>query len=134
VAIISLMPHMAMGNDKAIEGHWSIVSYVSHGRNLEQHRYLNAVLSFNGGELQFVARGAYKAAYLVDASRIPKAIQWSWDDTRHHFITGIFTTEGGNLTLCIRECDDKDADKARPTEFRSTEENGCSLLVLSKAD
>jgi uncharacterized protein (TIGR03067 family) len=122
--------------NQAIQGTWEVVSVVRDGKATTHDQHLNTLISFRDGEVATVVDGRRGpiGKYVIDAHSDPVRIQWSWVDTKRHFITGIISTEGGVLTICQKYCDEKDVDLLRPQSFESTAENGCALYILSRRD
>lgn len=116
-------------DQQALQGTWSVVEVTFGGVKVPQGETENGTFVFEGDK--FVQKSGKtvdkKGSFQLHAGKKPRAINLV--DEKGEKILGIYALEGKTLKICAAP---PPAQK-RPSEFTSSRENGCFLIILERA-
>ncbi|HUG68380.1 MAG TPA: TIGR03067 domain-containing protein [Pirellulaceae bacterium] len=118
-------------DQQALQGTWRVVETTGSGEKLPKSDVDKVTFVFDG-EKWFQKIGDTidnKGVFQVHAGKKPKAIDLV--NEKGATLLGIYTLEGKTLKICASLPVEKVAQK-RPSEFSSTKENGCMLIILER--
>ncbi len=117
-----------------LAGTWQVVSYVKDGVELVegQDDPVEILITFKkDGTFEWVKGGGDGGRVEhIDPSKKPKEVDYAFADGDNKDKTqkAIYKLDGDTFTDCFTEPGSKD----RPTEFKSTKDNGCSMAVYKR--
>jgi uncharacterized protein (TIGR03067 family) len=111
---------------KAIQGKWQCTKYERSGRPASEYA---VEFTIRGKQLSFkTEHETFNATIDLDASAVPKHVTWVEQvEIAQLEFDGIYILEGDTLLICLPR-----SEFPRPKSFESTEENGCSLIILKR--
>ena len=115
-----------------LQGEWVIVSGERDGMTIPKEALEGIKRTVTGEDFtvskdgEVLSRGKYK----LDPSKKPKAIDAITKNEAGEEVTmqGIYEFEGDTYKVCLAQ-----PGKPRPTEFKTSENSGCTLTVSKKA-
>lgn len=120
------------GDLKKFEGNWVFAAWESAGEALPAEARETAKLSIKGDKYTFEFGGMTEEGTIkLDAGKKPATIDLSITDgqDKGKNQVGIYKIDGDKITICLAAPGAPD----RPTEFKSTEDNGFILATVKKA-
>ena len=113
----------AKKDEAQLKGTWTVISEEDNGK---ASKVKDATVTIGAGKITVKVKGKkdQESTYKVDTTKKPKAIDIVVDDGKKSKL-GIYELDGDTLKLCFGE-------KARPTEFKTSQESPGLLLVLKR--
>lgn len=116
-----------------LQGEWVIISGERDGMPIPKEGLEGIRRTVKGDEFTISKDGEVlgKGKYKLDPSKKPKAIDAMTKNENGEDVTlqGIYEFDGDTYKVCLAQ-----AGKPRPTEFKTSENSGCTLTVSKKAD
>lgn len=116
-------------DQQALQGTWSVVEVTFGGVRVPKGETENGTFVFEGDK--FIQKSGKtvdkKGVFQLHAGKKPRAIDLV--EEKGEKLLGIYVLEGKTLKICAAP---PPAQK-RPSEFTSTKENGCLLIILERA-
>lgn len=116
-------------DQQALQGTWRVVEVTFGGEKVPKGETETGTFVFEGDK--FVQKSGKtvdkKGTFQVDAGKNPRAIDLV--DEKGEKLLGIYALEGKTLKICAAP---PPAQK-RPSEFTSSKENGCLLIIMERA-
>ena len=116
---------------KKLEGNWTVTSWKQSGGELEQEQLDTAKWTVKGDKYWFELSGVGEEGTIkVDSSKKTPTIDLTITEgnDKGKEQPGIYKVDGDTITFCFARPGEKD----RPTDFKSTEDDGFILIVMKK--
>jgi uncharacterized protein (TIGR03067 family) len=134
-----LEPYQPSGDEKVVQGLWSVVSQTEDGKPLSKNRLLATTCSFGIGMIGIheekrpggTVIAHFGGVCVLDGTKQPKSLTisefpYSDKSRKRRQSLGIYKLDGNRLTLAYHQ------GEPRPEKFESKPGSGVTLLVLEK--
>jgi hypothetical protein len=116
-----------------LDGQWGAVSFVQAGIPVPREQLQALKFRIEDGVVTRTTRDEEAVRVEIDTRQSPPRVEWN--DRYGNITQGVVRVTNNRITLCINVVTDANGNPvgAPPNTFRSTPENGASLIVLERA-